>query len=120
MAIKLGSQEETKVAILVGDEEVTAIFAPQGDEELNEAIKKLATSRQKTSRGGMPQDTSFEARTRFFNTQCRRVENCEGPDGKPLTAETPDWRKLIPANWKVSFALFFEEKATLSSEDVGN
>lgn len=117
--VKLGTEEEVKVAILVGDEEVTAIFPPHGDGEFNEAIKKLATSRQKTNRGGMPQDTSFEARVRFFNTQCRRVENVEGPDG-PLTPETPDWRKLIPVNWKVSFSLFFEEKATLSSDEVGN
>ena len=125
MAIKLGVEDETKVAILIGDEEVTAVFPPQGDAELNEAIKKLATSRQSVNRGGNVKDTSFEARLRFFNTQCRRIENVEGPDGKPLCGEpggsnTPDWRKMVPPNWKVSFALFFEEKATLSAADVGN
>ena len=117
--IKLGTDSEVEVAILVGDEEVTAVFPPHGDSELNDAIKKLATTRQSSSRGVL-KDNSFEARTRFFNTQCRRVLNVEGPDGKMLTPETPDWRTLIPANWKVSFSLFFEEKLTLSSEEVGN
>jgi hypothetical protein len=119
MAVRLGTDEETRVAILIGDEEVVAIFPPQGDSELNAAIKKLATSRQ-SQKGQGVKDTSFEARTRFFNTQCRRVENVEGPDGNPLSAETANWREIIPANWKVSFALFFEEKATLSVEEVGN
>tara|TARA_R110000824_G_scaffold152470_1_gene323705 strand:+ start:25041 stop:25400 length:360 start_codon:yes stop_codon:yes gene_type:complete len=119
MAVRLGSEAEVEVAILVGDDEVTAVFPPHGDSELNEAIKKLATTRQSSSRG-VVKDNSFEARTRFFNTQCRRVLNVEGPDGLPLTADTPEWRKLIPANWKVSFSLFFEEKMTLSSDDVGN
>ena len=52
--VKLGTEEEVKVAILVGDEEVTAIFPPHGDGEFNEAIKKLATSRQKTNRRKTP------------------------------------------------------------------
>jgi hypothetical protein len=117
--VRLGTDAEVEVSILIGDEDVTAVFPPHGDSELNEAIKKLATTRQTNARG-VVKDNSFEARTRFFNTQCRRVLNVEGPDGTPLTAETPDWRSLIPANWKVSFALFFEEKLTLTNDDVGN
>jgi hypothetical protein len=118
MAVKLS--DEIKVAILIGDEEVTAVFPGYDNTEMNEAIKKLATGRTSINRGGQPKDLSFEARIRFFNTMCIRVENVEGADGSAITAETENWRKLIPSNWKVSFALFFEEKATLSFEDVGN
>ena len=117
MVVRLG--DEISVAILIGDEEVTAVFPGYDNEEMAEAIKKLATGRLSTNRGGVPKDQSFEARVRFFNTMCQRVENVEGPDG-PLTPETENWRKLVPANWKVSFAIFFEEKATLTNEDVKN
>ena len=118
MAVRLS--EEVKVAILVGDEEVTAVFPGYSNPEMAEAIKKLATGRTQIGRGGQAKDKSYEARVRFFNTMCSRVENVEGEDGQPLTPETPDWRQKIPANWKLSFALFFEEKATLSDDEVKN
>ena len=118
MAVRLS--DEIKVAILIGDEEVAAVFPGYDNLEMSEAIKKLATGRTSINRGGQPKDLSFEARIRFFNTMCSRVENVEGPDGNLLTPDIENWRKFVPPNWKVSFALFFEEKATLSSEDVGN
>ena len=116
MAVNLSS--EVKVSILIGDEEVHAFFPGYPDSDFIEAQKKLLSSRFDTQRG-TPRDKSQEARIRFFNTTCLRVENVEH-EGKPLTPEVADWRGKIPVGWKVSFSLFFEEKSTLSEEDVGN
>lgn len=117
MPVKLS--EEIKVSILIGDDEVTAVFPGYGNAEMATAIKTLATGRMSTGRGGV-KDKTYDARIRFFNTMCQRVENVEGEDGKPLSSDTEGWRNLIPVNWKASFAIFFEEKATLTDDDVGN
>jgi len=118
MAVRLS--DEVKVGILIGDEEVRAVFPGYANPEMAAAIKKLALGRNTVGRGGQVKDKSYEARVGFFNSTCIRVENVEGDDGQPLTPDTADWRQKIPANWKLSFALFFEEKATLSDEEVGN
>jgi hypothetical protein len=118
MAVRLG--EEISVAILIGDEEVVAIFPGYANTEMAAAIKTLSTGRLTTGRGGQPKDQTFDARIRFFNTMCVRVINVEDENGAPLTPDTENWRRLIPANWKTSFSIFFEEKATLTNEDVGN
>ena len=117
MAVRLS--DEVKVSILVGDEEVVAVFPGYNNPEMDDAIKKLALGRTTIGRGGQAKDKSYEARTRFFNATCIRVENVE-EGGVPLTPDVPDWRQKIPPNWKLSFALFFEEKATLSEDEVGN
>ena len=116
MAVNLS--DEVRVTILIGDEEVHAFFPGYSDPDMIEAQKRLLSGRFDASRG-TPRDKSQEARIRFFNVACQRVENVEH-DGKPLTSDTPDWKQKIPSNWKVSFSLFFEEKSTLSDEDVGN
>jgi hypothetical protein len=113
--------DEIRVSILVGDEEVHAYFPGYGNAEMQEAIKKLLSGRFQAGRGGRaPQDKTFEARVRFFNSMCTRVENVEDAAGNPLTADTEGWKAQIPANWKVSFALHFEEKNTLTEEEEGN
>ena len=108
--------EEVKVSILIGDEEVHAFFPGYGSTELQDAIKKLLSGRVKQGRGARGvQDKSFEARVSFFNTTCIRVET-----GQSLSTDVENWRQKIPANWKVSFALHFEEKNTLSEDEEGN
>ena len=118
MAVKLS--DEIKVSILVQNEEVHAVFPGYGDREMQEAIKKLLSGRFSAGRGGRAQDKSMEARIRFFNTMCLRVENVELPDGTPLDPTIENWRGEIPVNWKVSFSLNFEEQNTLTEEDEGN
>ena len=118
MAVRLS--DEISVSILIGDEEVTGVFPGYSNPEMNEAIKALATGRMTTGRGGQPRDKTYDARIRFFNSMCLRMVNVEGPDGQALTPDTENWRTLIPVNWKASFAIFFEEKATLTDDDVGN
>ena len=118
MAVRLS--DEVKVAILVGDEEVTAVFPGYSNPEMDAAIKQLATGRTQIARGGQAKDKSYEARVRFFNATALRVEGVEQDDGTPLTPDVENWRQKIPPNWKLSFALFFEEKATLSEDEVKN
>jgi len=119
MAIRLS--DEIRVSILVGDEEVHAYFPGYGNAEMQEAIKKLLSGRFVAGRGGRaPQDKTFESRVRFFNSMCTRVENVEDAAGNPMTADTEGWKAQIPANWKVSFSLHFEEKNTLTEEEEGN
>ena len=113
--------EEVKVSILIGDEEVHAFFPGYGSTELQDAIKKLLSGRVKQGRGARGvQDKSFEARVSFFNTTCIRVENVEDETGQSLSPDVENWRQKIPANWKVSFALHFEEKNPLSEDEEGN
>ena len=116
MPVRLG--DDVKVSILVGDEEVHAFFPPYSNPEMAEAIRKLAQGRTVQKRGTV-QDKSFDARVRFFNTMCLRVENVQTAEGE-LTPDVENWRNMVPANWKVSFSLNFEEKATLTDDDVGN
>ncbi len=117
MALVLSA--ENAVEIDVGGEIVRAVFPSYDSEGFNEQIKKLCSERQK-GKGINIKDVSFSARVRFFNSTCLRVEGVDVTAGTPLTAETENWRRLIPDNWKVSFALYFEEKNALSEEDVGN
>jgi hypothetical protein len=118
MAVKLS--DEVKISILVQDEEVHAVFPGYGDSEMQEAIKKLLSGRFTAGRGGRAQDKSMDARLRFFNTMCLRVENVELPDGTPLGPSVDNWRAQVPVNWKVSFALNFEEQNTLTEDDEKN
>jgi|TARA_R110000824_G_scaffold190214_2_gene371640 hypothetical protein len=118
MAVKLS--DEVKITILIQNEEVHAVFPGYGDKEMQEAIKKLLSSRFTAGRGGRAQDKSMDARIRFFNTMCLRVENVELPDGTPLLSTVENWRAEVPVNWKVSFALPFEEQNTLTEEEEGN
>lgn len=119
MPIRLS--DEIKVSILIGEEEAHAFFPGYGNAEMQEAIKKLLSGRFVAGRGGRaPQDKTFEARVRFFNSMCTRVENVEDAAGNPLAADTEGWKAQIPANWKVSFSLHFEEKNTLTEEEEGN
>lgn len=117
MAVRLG--EEIEVNILVGDEEVRAVFPSYTDEGMAEAIKKLSSGRSVVVRG-QAKDRTHEARVKFFNATCLRVENVEASDGTPLTPDMQGWRSQIPPNWKASFAIYFEERATLSEDEVGN
>ena len=118
MPIRLS--DEVRVAILIGDEEITAVFPSYSNPEMAAALKSLATGRTMIGRGGQAKDKSYDARVRFFNAMCSRVEGVEMEDGKALSPEVENWRSYIPANWKISFSLYFEEKATLSDEEVGN
>ena len=117
MALVLSA--EIPVEIDVGGETVKAIFPSYDSEGFNAEIKRLCSERQK-GKGLNIKDVSFSCRVRFFNATCLRVEGVETVPGTPLTAETENWRRLIPDNWKVSWALYFEEKNALSEEDVGN
>ena len=119
MAVRLS--EEVRVSILLGGEEVHAYFPGYGNAEMQEAIKRLLSGRFIAGRGGRtPQDKTFESRVRFFNSMCIRVENVEDAAGVPLTPDIEGWKGQIPANWKVSFSLHFEEKNTLTEEEEGN
>jgi len=117
MAVKLGTDVE--VAIAIGDEEVTAVFPAYDDPEFMAEVRKLLGGRWQ-QKGAQQKDKSTEARVRFFNATALNIRNVEGPDGRPIDASSPGWKAKIPANWKVSFALYFEEKNSLTAEDLGN
>ena len=116
--------ENVRVKIQVGDEEVTAVFPGYDSPEMIQATQKLLSGRFVMARGGRaPQDKSFDARVRFFDSVVLDIEGVEVPDGTGgfmAMGEAENWKARVPANWKVSFASQFEEKSALNEEDRGN
>ena len=121
MPVKLS--EEICVVIEQGGEDVKAYFPPGDDPLMIAAVKKLVSTRTKARRGGSVVDKSFDARCTFFDSQCIRVENVEAKNAEgqyvPIV-QIESWKGKIPPNWKLSFAIHFEEQATLSEDQVGN
>ena len=124
MALKLG--KEIAVAVGVQGERVTAYFPPYSDPKTKAGIKTLISSRPAfADLLGRDTEAAFDARVKFFDDTCTRVDNLEdlGAEGEyvPLTAEHfPDWKDRVPDNLKVSWAAEFEEKFRLTEEQKGN
>ena len=115
--------DEQCIVLPVGNEDIRAYFPPADDPEMVRAVRKLFADRGTTGRGGNALVKMFDARIRFFDSQCSRVENAEAKNETgeyvPL-CDLADWKEKFPSQYKVSIALQFEEQATLTGDEVKN
>jgi hypothetical protein len=120
MAIQLGSEQ--CVIIEVGGQEIKSWFPPCDDEAFMDAQRRLLSGRIRMVRGGRNnvRDVSTQAREKFYDETCVRIEGVNDRDGQPLDCTAAGWQKKIPINWKVSFTSAFEEQQTLTDEDQKN
>ena len=112
--------DEVRIKLDVTSGYVTAVFPPHGDPAFEKAKKELLDGRFETSRRGRIRNTATEARIRFFDAQCQRIEGwqhrqSDGTLVDPMTL--PNWRELFPVNLKISAAVRFEETEALDEEE---
>ncbi len=112
----LANPDKTRIKIQVDDEEVTFIL----NTPTTEALLKFLKERYSTTRRGRLVDRSYEARIRFVDEHLYDVENVvyrdENGDIKPLNNTVEGWKEKIPASWKVSVAMHFEEKEEVEAD----
>ncbi len=106
----LTNPEKTRIRIYVGDEEVTFVLnTPSTD-----ALVRFLKDRYVSTRRGKIVDRSYEARIKFVDEHLYDVENVvyrdENGQIRPLNNTVEGWKEKIPASWKVSVAMHFEEK----------
>lgn len=115
-------EDTTEVTIRVEGEPVTAYFPGQSTPEMQQAVKELLQGRFRQKSRGKIENRLMEARTRFFDKMCQRIEGVQyrAPDGsiQDLTENTEDWQQRIPINWKTTIVAYFEEQEVLSDEEV--
>ncbi len=102
MSVKL--RNEVKIGMDVAGEEVLFTFRNPSNAELNRFL-----SGRFSMRGRQMSDRSVQARVEFFDLLITGIENVEGEDGKPITAEQAD---KIPTNWKNAVILEAFENTT--------
>ncbi len=101
MAVKLGG--EVRASLEQNGEEVVFTFREPTNGELNQFL-----SDRFSMRGKKTVDRSVNKRVELFDLLLTKVENLEGADGNPITAEN---REKIPVTWKNAVILdTFENK----------
>lgn len=100
--------KEMKFRFDVNDEEVF-VFVTRPDPGVQKAFLK---GRFDTSKRGRLKDHSVSAAEEFVDKILLRTENLEadGPDGTEVPMDSlPNWKELIPLEWKISIAGHFSD-----------
>ena len=112
--------DEVRVRIDLAEGFIVAVFPPHGDPDFERAKKELLDSRWTMTRRGRTENHTVQARIRFFDAQCQKIEGWQHrQDGQLVDAMTlPDWKQRFPTELKVSVVgQNFEERETLNEED---
>jgi len=112
----IDDQQDFMIQLGQKENPILVLRQPTSDE-----LRTFLSSRFK--RKGTAGDSLMEARLKFVDellVGCKQIEVKEAGNVVPLTPELPNWKGRIPANWKTSVALHFEEKEAFTPEDEKN
>ena len=124
MPVVIGRETEVTISLDGSEEEeVHAFFPPRGSDELARGLRKLRLPALSGRTAKQAAKNLERARIEFFDELCLRVENVDYmKDGEqvPLTPDVEGWKGMIDEDIKFSIVAYFEGRAVLSKNDLGN